>query len=87
MATNKTATARALIDPLVKKEAESILKKLGLNVSTSIELFYRQVIAQKGLPFEMRVPTRETVKAIEDSREGKGESFTSSKELFDNLGI
>ena len=64
MATNKTATARALIDPLVKKEAEGILKNLGLNISTSIELFYRQVIAQKGLPFEMRVPTKETVKAI-----------------------
>jgi len=87
MATNKTATARALIDPSVKKEAEDILKDLGLNISTSIELFYRQVIAQQGLPFEMRVPTKETVKAIENSREGKGETFASSEELFDNLGI
>ena len=66
---------------------QDILKNLGLNISTSIELFYRQVIAQKGLPFEMRVPTKETVKAIENSRQGKGQTFASSEELFDNLGI
>ena len=36
MATTKTATARALIDPEVKREAESILKELGLSVSDSV---------------------------------------------------
>jgi len=87
MGTNKTATARALIDPQIKKEAETILKSLGLNISTSIELFYRQVIAQKGLPFEMRVPTETTMKAIEDARTGKGKSFASPEDLFDDLGI
>lgn len=87
MGTNKTATARALIDPQIKKEAESILKSLGLNISTSIELFYRQVIAQKGLPFEMRVPAETTMKAIEDARTGKGKIFASSEDLFDDLGI
>ena len=52
MGTTKTATARALIEPAVKREAESILKKMGLSVSNSVELFYRQVVAQRGLPFE-----------------------------------
>ncbi|WP_457551452.1 type II toxin-antitoxin system RelB/DinJ family antitoxin, partial [Desulfobacula sp.] len=32
----------------VKKQAEAILKEMGLSVSKSFELFYRQVIAQKG---------------------------------------
>jgi DNA-damage-inducible protein J len=56
MGSRKTASARALIEPEVKKEAEKILKSLGLSVSTSFELFYRQVIAQHGLPFELHVP-------------------------------
>jgi len=56
MGTTKTATARALIDPEIKKRAEEILIELGLSVSGSFELFYRQVIAQHGLPFELRVP-------------------------------
>lgn len=87
MGTTKTATARALLDPEVKEQAEAILKGLGLSVSKSFELFYRQVIAQRGLPFELRIPNEETINAIENSRQGKGETFTSPQQLFDDLGI
>ena len=87
MGTTKTATARALMDPEVKKEAEKILKDLGLSVSTSFELFYRQVIAQRGLPFELHIPNEKTMKAIENSRQDKGKNFSTPQELFDDLGI
>lgn len=87
MGTTKSATARALIDPKVKKEAETILKDLGLSVSNAYELFYRQVIANRGLPFELKVPNEKTVKAIENSRQGKGKKFATEEELFENLGI
>lgn len=87
MGTTKTSTARALIDPKIKEEAEKILGNLGLSVSKSFELFYRQVIAQHGLPFDVRVPNEKTMKAIENSREGKGKSFSSPQKLFDDLGI
>lgn len=87
MGTTKTASARALLDPKVKKEAEEILRSLGLSVSKSFELFYRQVIAQHGLPFELHIPNEKTMKAIENSREGKGKKFSSARELFDDLGI
>ncbi len=87
MSTTKTSTARALLDPEVKKQAEAILKELGLSVSKSFELFYRQVIAQRGLPFEVNVPNEKTMKAIENSRQGKGKRFSTAQELFDDLGI
>ena len=87
MGTTKSATARALIDPEVKKEAETILKSLGLSVSNAYELFYRQVIANRGLPFELKVPNEETMKAIENSRQGKGKKLATEEELFDDLGI
>ena len=66
---------------------EDILKQLGLSVSKSFELFYRQVIAQRGLPFELSVPNEKTMKAIDDSRQGKGKRFSTVQELFDDLGI
>ncbi|HDH05557.1 MAG TPA: type II toxin-antitoxin system RelB/DinJ family antitoxin [Nitrospirae bacterium] len=87
MGTTKTATARALIDPEVKKQAEDILNELGLSVSGSFELFYRQVIAQHGLPFELRVPNKKMMKAIENSRQGKGKRFSTTEELYNDLGI
>ena len=87
MGTTKTASARALIDPIIKKQAEEILGGLGLSVSKSFELFYRQVIANKGLPFELHVPNEKTMRAIENLRQGKGKTFSSSDELFEDLGI
>jgi len=87
MSTTKSATARALIDPKVKKEAETILKDLGLSVSNAYELFYRKVIANRGLPFELKVPNEKTMKAIENSRQGKGKKFATEEELFEDLGI
>ena len=87
MGTTKINSDKALIDPGVKKQAEAILKELGLSVSKSFDLFYRQVIAQRGLPFELYVPNKETMKAVENSRQGKGKRFSTAQELFDNLGI
>ena len=87
MGTTKTASARALIDPHIKKEAEAILKDLGLSVSKSFELYYRQIIAHRGLPFELQIPNKKTMEAIENSRQEKGKSFSSFDELFKDLGI
>jgi len=55
--------------------------------SGELQLFYRQVIAQRGLPFELHVPNEKTMKAIENSRQGKGKAFSTPQELFDDLGI
>lgn len=87
MGTTKTASARALIDPDVKHQAEIILREIGLSVSNSIELFYRQVVAQRGLPFDLQVPNEKTMQAIRNSRAGRGKRFSSSEELFKDLGI
>ena len=87
MGTTKTASARALIDPEIKRHAEEILNELGLSVSKSFELFYRQVIANRGLPFELHVLNEKTMNAIKNSRQKKGKSFSTPDELFDDLGI
>lgn len=83
----KTATARARINPVVKDKAEHILHELGLTVSGAFELFYRQVIVNNGLPFDVKLPNTVTRKAIVESRRGGGRKFKSTGELFEDLGI
>ncbi len=87
MGTTKTASGRVLLDPDLKREAEAILEELGLSVSKSVEIYYRQIIAHRGLPFELQIPNEKTMKAIENSRQGKGKTFSSAEALYDDLGI
>ncbi len=61
----KDATITARIDSGLKKEAESILKRIGLNSSTAIGLFYNSVVVNKGLPFKLRLDSAPLVSEAE----------------------
>jgi len=52
----KTANLYARIEPEVKEQAESILAALGIPASNAINMFYKQIILQRGLPFEVKIP-------------------------------
>lgn len=52
----KSANLYARIEPEVKEQAEKILSALGINASNAINMFYKQVILNNGLPFEVKIP-------------------------------
>lgn len=52
----KSANLYARIEPDVKEQAETILAALGIPASNAINMFYKQIILQKGLPFEVKLP-------------------------------
>ncbi|MDD8049144.1 MAG: type II toxin-antitoxin system RelB/DinJ family antitoxin [Thomasclavelia sp.] len=54
----KSANLYARIEPEVKKQAEEILSVLGVSSSNAINMFYKQIILQQGLPFEVKIPTK-----------------------------
>ena len=53
----KTANLYARIEPDVKEQAEFILDALGIPASNAINMFYKQIILQGGLPFEVKLPS------------------------------
>jgi DNA-damage-inducible protein J len=57
----KTANLYARIEPELKEQAEAILAALGIPASNAITMFYRQVILQQGLPFDVKLPTARPV--------------------------
>jgi len=72
----------------LKKEVGKILSRLGLNHSSAVNMFYHQVLAQKGIPFDVKIPNKETLKALENSRKRKNlTTYKNSDELFEDLGI
>lgn len=83
---NKTAVISAKMDPNLKRNAERILKKLGLTPVQAITLFYRQVELERGLPFSIRIPNENTRQALEEARRRQNlETFNTLDDLFKDL--
>jgi DNA-damage-inducible protein J len=84
----KTAMIRARTDEDVKADAEAILKRLGLNISEAINLFLTQVKLWKGLPFDVRIPNKTTLKTFKKTDEGKELiACKDADDMFKKLGI
>ena len=84
----KEATARARMDTALKDEAEGILAECGLNATQGINLFYRQVVLHRGLPFDVRIPNAKSREAMREIETGEGlVRFGSADEMFRDLEI
>ena len=81
----KSTMIHARIEPSLKMETEKTLGELWLNMTQAITLFLQQVRLQKGLPFEVKLPTKETQKALKELETRDGKKFASVDALFDDL--
>lgn len=52
----RTSNIFARIEPEIKEQAEQVLEQLGIPMSNAIGLFLRQVVLQRGIPFDMKLP-------------------------------
>ena len=68
----KTDTIRARVSPELKHDAEEVLEAVGLSTSQAISLFFKQLVYHRGLPFDVRVPNKETEEAIRQAQSGTG---------------
>lgn len=66
----------------LKEEVGCILKELGLNHSEAIRLFYRQVLLSRGIPFEVKLPSKSLMKSIEQYENNEIEFVDSVDDLF-----
>ena len=55
----RTANIFARVEPELKEQAESILDQLGIPMSNAVGMFLRQIVLQRGIPFEMKLPETE----------------------------
>ena len=82
---NKSAVVHARVEPQTKKQAESVLRKLGLTPTEAIRLFYRQICLHGGLPFPVLIPNALTKQTFEKSRAGEDvETFDTLEDMFES---
>ena len=66
-------------------EAKEILKNLGLNFTEAVNIFTCMVVANKGLPFDVKLPTKEFKNSMNELKNKNGKSFKTTDELFKDL--
>lgn len=81
-----TSAVYARIDAGLKENAEVILSKLGISPTSAIQMLYSQIVLQRGMPFELRLPSavptaigglsrteldRELTKGVDSMKNGK----------------
>lgn len=60
---------------------------MGISVSDAVRMLLVRVVAEKALPFEMKVPNATTAKALRAAGKAQGKRHESADALFKDLGI
>ena len=87
-----TIPTQIRIEENTKKQAVELLEGLGLNLSDAVNMFLRQVILRKGIPFDVSYPedvwefkpeVAEAMKEAERiSRDPNVKGYTDVKRMF-----
>ena len=82
---SKAATIHTRIDAELKQSAEKIIHALGLKPAQAINAFYAQIVQVRGLPFELKLPNEETIKAMKELDSGKVKTYDSMQDLWNEI--
>jgi len=76
------------VDEKVKAQATETLAAMGLTVSDAVRVFLTRVVAEKRLPFTLKVPNTNTRAAMAEAdriTDARRARFDTATELFDDL--
>ncbi len=82
-----TTMVHIRIDQKTKVRATKTLAAMGMSVSDAVRMLLVRVVAEKALPFDVKVPNPITVKAMRAADRGKGKRHKSADALFKDVGI
>lgn len=82
-------TLNVRIEEKTKRAASKALRDVGLDLSSGVKIFLKQVVVEKGLPFK---PTKRSPKEIRAQWDREvaealksGKRYKTAKELFEDL--
>ncbi len=80
-------TTSIKLDAEIKQEAQKIFSELGLTLGDAVNLFLNQVKLNKGLPFDIKIPNKETKKVLKEVNKGINMKELSLNELIEEMDI
>lgn len=84
----KSKSIHFRVEDSVKKESEKVFRVFGMSMAQGLRLFLNQVKLTHSIPLPMKVPTRETLKALKESENYKKlKVYKTDDELYKELGL
>jgi len=83
-----SAMVHIRLDSETKEQAQKTLGAMGLSMSDAVRIFFRRVIEDEALPFEVKVPNARLRAAIMEARQiakQRRHVFTDAEALFADL--
>ena len=79
---------KARVNSVLKHQAEKVLQELGISMSETINALLSQIKLTKSVPFQLKIPNEETMRAIEETEKGVGiVKCKDIDDLFDKLEL
>ena len=91
MAKSTTSNISIRMDSDLKAAAEALYEELGMNLSTAFNIFVRQSLRERGIPFKITegTPSKETVSARREAeriaKDPNIKGYHDVNELFADL--
>lgn len=90
---DKTIIIKTKTPLVIKEEADMIFNDLGLDMSTAINMFLRETVLKKELPFDVHEhPSKDLLAAIAESEQifeeiksGKRKGYHNVQKMFEDI--
>ena len=84
MAEIQTTTINVRVNEAIKRDVEELFESMGMNISTAVNMFFRQCLMEEALPFQPGMRVNPTLKhALREAREQTRYNGVSEMSLDD----
>ena len=73
------------VDGIAWDSAKEIFKEYNLSVTDAINIFLNRVRLEKGLPFELKIPSDSTIQSIDEIKRGEVVSYLSDDPITEMM--
>ncbi len=80
-ATSNKVRTNVYLDSDMKSKALDIFKQYGIGLSDAFNMFLSQSVMERGIPFQIKIPNKETKQAMRDAIAHKNMEELTLEEL------
>jgi len=82
---SKKVRTNVYLDANMKKKAQEIFKTYGMGLSDAFNVFLSQSVLERGIPFQIKIPNEETLKAMKEVEEEKNLEEVTFEQLVKDM--